>query len=218
MSKRPRTANAVMSRLRRPAGRLRDLPIWTKLGLIMLVPTLATIIVGTNGLIDHIEDASNADQARTLAILSQASGELSDHLQSERSAAVWLMSSGRSPADRALALKQYNAEHPLVDAAKRPYAQQKAALSDVPDKADTLLLRLDRNLEDLPSLRSQVTKGSIERDAAKKNYQNLINDLLNVRDASAQLALNPELSDHMRAAASIARAKEHISQQRSVGH
>jgi len=34
-------------RLRTPAGRLRDLPIWSKLGLIMIVPTIATIVVGT---------------------------------------------------------------------------------------------------------------------------------------------------------------------------
>jgi hypothetical protein len=67
VSKRPTTANGVMSRLRRPADRLRDLPIWSKLGLIMLVPTLATIIVGVSGLVDHINTASNAERARTLS-------------------------------------------------------------------------------------------------------------------------------------------------------
>ena len=66
VSKRPKSANAVMSRLRRPAGRLRDLPIWSKLGLIMLVPTLATIIVGTTGLVGHIKEASDAERARNL--------------------------------------------------------------------------------------------------------------------------------------------------------
>ena len=70
MSKRPKPANAVMSRLRRPAGRLRDLPIWSKLGLIMLVPTLATIIVGVSGLVDHIEEASNAERATFLIAAS----------------------------------------------------------------------------------------------------------------------------------------------------
>ena len=64
VSKRPKTATGVMSRLRRPADRLRDLPIWSKLGLIMLVPTLATIIVGVSGLVDHINTASNAERAR----------------------------------------------------------------------------------------------------------------------------------------------------------
>ena len=63
MSKRPKTADSFLSRLRRPAGRLRDMPIWSKLGLIMIVPTMATVVVGTNGLVDHIETANNADRA-----------------------------------------------------------------------------------------------------------------------------------------------------------
>ena len=91
MSKRPKTANSFMSRLRRPAGRLRDLPIWSKLGLIMIVPTVATIVVGTNGLIDHIGTADNADRARDLAVLTETSGELVHHLQNERAAAVLLL-------------------------------------------------------------------------------------------------------------------------------
>ena len=45
MSKRPKTANAVMSRLRRPAGRLRDMPIWSKLGLIMLAAVVLAAIM-----------------------------------------------------------------------------------------------------------------------------------------------------------------------------
>jgi len=91
VSKRPKTANSFMSRLRRPAGRLRDLPIWSKLGLIMIVPTLATIVVGTNGLIDHIDTSENADQARDLAVVVEASGDLVQNLQNERAAAAMLL-------------------------------------------------------------------------------------------------------------------------------
>src|SRR4051812_44767024 len=90
VSKRPKQANAVMSRLRRPAGRLRDLPIWSKLGLIMLVPTLATVIVGVSGLVDHISEANNAERARTLSVLSEAAGGLVDHLQNERAYGVMI--------------------------------------------------------------------------------------------------------------------------------
>ena len=103
MSKRPKTANAVMSRLRRPAGRLRDLPIWSKLGLIMLVPTLATIIVGVSGLVDHIDEASNAERARTLAVLSEAAGGLVDHLQNERAYGVMIMEHAERERRRARA-------------------------------------------------------------------------------------------------------------------
>src|SRR4051812_37777574 len=142
VSKRPKTANGVMSRLRRPAGRLRDLPIWSKLGLIMLVPTLATVIVGVSGLIDHINEATNAERARTLSVLSQAAGGLVDKLQDERAYGVMIATTRDDTPERAAAVKLYGAENPQVDAAKVPYAQQKAVLDDVPAKVNTVLLRL----------------------------------------------------------------------------
>jgi len=218
VSKRPKTANAVMSRLRRPAGRLRDLPIWSKLGLIMLVPTLATVIVGTSGLIDHINEASNAERARTLSVLSQAAGGLVDHLQSERAFGVMIATTKANTPERAAAELSYTREHPKVDAAKLPYSQQKAALDDVPDQVSTLLLRLDRNLEELPSYRSLTANGKLDADKVEERYNPLIDDLLNVRDASAQLAQDTTLSDRLRVVAAVARAKNYIAQQRDVGH
>src|SRR5689334_11192272 len=217
VSKRPKTATGVMSRLRRPADRLRDLPIWSKLGLIMLVPTLATIIVGVSGLVDHIDTASNAERARNLAVLSEAAGGLVDRLQNERAYGVMVRTYGNTPVGAA-ALKAYNSEHAFVDQAKVPYSQQKAALDDVPPKVATLLLRLDRNLEDLPSKRSQIANGQLEVKDVEDTYNPLIEDLLSVRDVSAQLASDTTLSDHMRAVAAVARAKEYISQQRDIGH
>ncbi|MFI7541136.1 nitrate- and nitrite sensing domain-containing protein [Actinoplanes sp. NPDC049599] len=218
MSKRPKTANAVMSRLRRPAGRLRDLPIWSKLGLIMLVPTLATVVVGTSGLIDHINEASDAERARTLSVLSQAAGGLVDHLQNERAFGVMIATSKDKSPDRIAADLAYKREHPKVDAAKLPYSQQKAALDDVPDQVSVLLLRLDRNLEELPSIRSQTANNKFKPGEVEDSYDPLINDLLNVRDASAQLAQDTRLSDRLRVVAAVARAKDYIAQQRDVGH
>jgi len=222
VSKRPNTANGVMSRLRRPAGRLRDLPIWSKLGLIMLVPTLATIIVGTSGLIDHISQASNAERARTLATLSQASGGLVDQLQNERVYAIVIRTT--TGAAQKKAIDTYKAEWAQVDTAKLPYAQQRAALDNLEnlDKVNTLLTRIDRNLLDLPAIRSQSSRAGVgtldDRADIKRTYDRLINDLLTVRDVAAQLADDTTLSDHMRVAAAVARAKDYIAQQREVGH
>src|SRR5690349_3794321 len=148
-----------MSRLRRPAGRLRDLPIWSKLGLIMLVPTLATVVVGTNGLIDHINEATDAERARTLSVLSQAAGGLVDHLQNERALGVTIATTKEKTPERRAAETAYNEETPKVDAAKLPYSQQKAALDDVPEQVDILLRRVDLNLLELPSFRSQTANG-----------------------------------------------------------
>ncbi|MEU8236997.1 nitrate- and nitrite sensing domain-containing protein [Actinoplanes missouriensis] len=220
MSKRPKAANGVMSRLRRPAGRLRDLPIWSKLGLIMLVPTVATIIVGVDGLVDHIEEASNAERARTLSVLSEAAGGLVDHLQAERTYGmmVALAKDAKNNDARNAAIELYNGEHEAVDAAKTPYVQQKGALEDVPANVGTLLLRLDRNLEDLPAFRSKVANGQVVTNDVKIAYNQLIDDLLRVRDSSAQLATDPSLSDHLRAVAAVAEAKNYIAQQRFIGH
>ena len=218
MSKRPKQANVVMSRLRRPAGRLRDLPIWSKLGLIMLVPTLATVIVGVNGLVDHINQANNAERTRTLSVLSQAAGGLVDHLQNERAYGVMIYTNPAGSAGRAAAVKLYNAEHAQVDAAKVPYAQQRATLNDLPDNVNTLLVRLDRNLEELPAVRSQVANNGRSVKDVELTYKQLIDDLLNVRDASAQLASDTALSDHLRAVAAVARAKDYVAQQRDAGH
>ncbi|MCY1144950.1 nitrate- and nitrite sensing domain-containing protein [Actinoplanes sp. Pm04-4] len=218
MSKRPKTATGVMSRLRRPADRLRDLPIWSKLGLIMLVPTLATIIVGVSGLVDHIEEANNAERARTLSVLSEAAGGLVDHLQNERAYGTMIttIQDKKSP-DFVKAKEAYTAETAKVDAAKVPYAQQKAALDDVPENVSTLLLRLDRNLEDLPAQRSQIANNRPGTNV-EDSYTTLIRDLLAVRDAAAQLASDTGLSNHLRSVAAVAQAKEYIAQQRDVGH
>ena len=70
MSTRQTTTPTLSSRLRVPVGRLRDLPIWSKLGLIMIVPIAATVVVGVNGLVNNIGDANSADRARTLSGLS----------------------------------------------------------------------------------------------------------------------------------------------------
>ncbi|OJF15746.1 sensor histidine kinase, partial [Couchioplanes caeruleus] len=218
MSKRPKTANAVMSRLRRPAGRLRDLPIWSKLGLIMLVPTLATIVVGTQGLLDHIDEATNAERARTLSVLSREAGGLVDHLQNERAYAVMIATTDEGTKDRDTADINYRREHPKVDAAKLPYSQQKAALDDIPPQVNTLLVKLDRDLEGLPAVRSQTSNGNLDIEDIESAYGAMIGGLLSVREASAQLALDTALSDRLRVVAGVARSKDFVSQQRNVGH
>ncbi len=220
MSKRPTTANGVMSRLRRPADRLRDLPIWSKLGLIMLVPTLATIIVGVSGLVDHINTASNAERARNLSVLSEAAGGLVDHLQNERAYAVMIKENDptRNAAVHNAAVKAYDSEATLVDQAKVAYSQEKVTLNDVPAKVNTLLLRLDRNLEDLPTIRSQAANSRLETKDVEDNYTKIISDLISVREVSAQLADDTTLADHLRAVSALAQAKEYIAEQRDIGH
>ncbi|MBX6356271.1 MAG: nitrate- and nitrite sensing domain-containing protein [Micromonosporaceae bacterium] len=215
MSTRPSTSDGLLSRLRRPFGRLRDLPIWSKLGLIMIVPTIATIVVGTNGMIGHIQDAQDADRARSLASLTEAAGALVHGLQDERAAAVILLGTQNQGA-RQNRLTAYRDAHSAVDAAQRPYAQRSAAVGDLPDNFDKLLRDISQELGELATTRSEVEAGKISISSAKSWYQVLINNLLTIADSAAPLAGDSSLSDRIRAAAALSREKEFLSLERTV--
>jgi signal transduction histidine kinase len=219
VNKRPMTAAAVLSRLRRPIGRLRDLPIWSKLGLIMIVPTIATIVVGTIGLVGHIQTSNNADRARTLSKLSTDVGRLVHELQDERAAATMLLGTpGGGPQADATA-RAYRSHFARTDDAQKAYALRRTglAVSDLPPGFGGLLRRLDNQLSTLPGLREQVAaRKDVSLTYTVFFYRVLIADLLAIRDSSAQLAGETSLSDRMRASAAVSTMKESLSQERVV--
>ncbi|WP_433347187.1 nitrate- and nitrite sensing domain-containing protein [Micromonospora sp. CA-111912] len=217
MSKRPKTAGSFLSRLRRPAGRLRDMPIWSKLGLIMIVPTIATVVVGTSGLVDNLDTLGNANRSGDLANLVGHSGKLVDSLQNERTSAVLLLGADGEQS-RARYQESYNRVNGQVDQDTRPYLQQRDKIEDLPASLDGLLDGIDQNLKDLPGTRSQVFNGKLKIIDAMQAYEGLINDLLAVRDSATQLAGDNDLSDRMRASAAVAREKEYLSVRRVVVH
>ncbi|HEX5596668.1 MAG TPA: nitrate- and nitrite sensing domain-containing protein [Micromonosporaceae bacterium] len=217
MSKQPKKANSVISRLRRPMGWLRDLPIWSKLGLIMIVPTVATIVVGANGVVDHAATAGNADRARALASAVEASGQLVHGLQNERSAAVLLLGHANGSAKKRYR-DAYLELHPTTDGFVEPYLLRRAELRELPGHIADLLSKIDQKLADLHATRSQVTNAQLRLSDAIMTYDALISELLDMRDSAAQLATDFGLSQRMRAAAATARSKEYLSQKRIVVH
>ena len=182
----------------------------------MIVPTLATIVVGTNGLVGHIETANNADRARTLANLSEVAGVLVHDLQNERAGAVMLLAA--DPAAKQASQASYTKTQQQVDAARRPYSQHRTALADLPPNFRALLSNIDANLSELPAVRSQVVNGKLKLSEAANLYQALLTDLVDIRDSASQLAGETELSDRMRAAAAVSRIKDFLSQERVVVH
>ncbi len=216
MSDRP-NATAAPTRLRRPLRRLRDMPIWSKLGIIMIIPTLATLVVGVNGLVDHLGTYTNADRARVLANLTRVSGELTHHLQDERAAAVLLLgAAGGEEADERLTI--YTEVQRRTDQARDEYERHRAALAELPASFRSLLNDIGGRLSGLPQLRSRIAAGEFGLTEAASTYEELISGLINIRESSAQLSGEATLGDRMRAAAAIARSKEYLCRQRVVGH
>ncbi|MER7888358.1 nitrate- and nitrite sensing domain-containing protein [Micromonospora sp. NPDC094482] len=217
MSKRPKTAGSFLSRLGRPASRLRDMPIWSKLGLIMIVPTIATVVVGTSGLVDHLETLNNANRAGDLANLSGYAGDLIDTLQDERTTAVLLLVAPQGQA-KAQYEEAYRRVNSRVDQSKGPYLSQRSSIDDLPGSLETLLDQIDQSLTDLPGTRSQVYNNKLTPVDATQSYESVITNLLAIRDSATQLAGDNDLSDRMRAAAAVAREKEFLSLRRVVVH
>ncbi|WP_344140592.1 sensor histidine kinase, partial [Luedemannella flava] len=215
MSTRPEAPVSAPSRFRGPIGWLRDRPIWTKLGLIMIVPVLATIVVGVQGLLDHVNNADEADRAQTLAVLSGDAGRLVDELQDERASAVMLLG---APASRVNSLKgSYTELQAKTDQVTSDYRYQRSTLADPPENIAVLLDRIETQLGELAALRQMVAdRSGAPQYTVNYKYQNLIGDLLRVRETSAQLSGDPALIDRMRAASAIASAKEYLSQERVI--
>jgi signal transduction histidine kinase len=219
VSKRQATGAGAQGSARGLRGYLRDRPIWVKLGLIMMVPTLATIVVGFSALFANISAANDADRARTLASLSADSGAIVDALQNERAATVLRL--GTQTTDTAKIKGLQNAYQSLfdnADAAIRDYHQHRNALTGLPDVFETRLGTVDSELNALPGLRTQVLGGTdITLALAEGRYDNLISSLISIRDSSAQLTGDANLNLEMRAGAALAQYKETVAQERTIG-
>jgi signal transduction histidine kinase len=197
-------------------GYLRDRPIWVKLGLIMMVPTIATVAVGFGALLGNIDAASNADRARSLAGLSSDAGRLVHSLQDERAAATLLLSTSGQNGQKS-AQTTYQNLAGRTELSSRDYAQHRAALVNLPTAFRDLLDRIDKEIGSLTAMRQQVNKTTdILLSTATARYNGLITDLISIRDSSAQLTGDPTLSYQMRAAAAISSAKEYLSEERIV--
>ncbi len=216
MSKRPTTGSGVFTRLRTPMGRLRDLPIWSKLGLIMIVPTIATIVVGTAGLVDNINRANDADRSRTLAGLSSNAGTLVHELQNERALATFVLGVDIS-GNAAQARTDFERQTAATDEAVKAYTLLRSSLSDLPATLRAQLGRIDVQLNELDRLRGQIKAAAeLSLSLAIFRYRVLIVELISLRDSAAELTDDEDLGADMRAVAAMSNHKEYLSLERIV--
>jgi signal transduction histidine kinase len=205
-----------MSAMRRLVGYLRDRSIGFKLGLIMLVPTLATVVVGFGALAANIGTAHNADRARILAGLTGDTGRLVHNLQNERAAVTIMLATNESDEKKNAAAEFPNLVKASDDAA-HDYTAHRAALTGVPANLSAVFAGIDDGLGSVGTLRQQISKGDttqVPPTSAIDRYTTLINSLLQIRDSASQLAGDSTLSYEMRAAAAVSQYKEYVSQER----
>ncbi len=225
MTKRPKTGSSRPMGFESLAGWLRDRRIGIKLGFIMFVPTLATVIVGANGLVSQISNANTADRAHSLATLSSDAGNLVSSLQDERAYATMTVgyARNRKTSEATAAYKSFQQQKNTSDRLTADYNQQADAESDVPATLRQTLDDVSKTLATLGVLRPQISLAmnspqlAIQMSQSASTYDAAITKLLAIRDASAQLAGDPALSFEIRAAGAISQEKEYISQERETG-
>ncbi|MET7397812.1 nitrate- and nitrite sensing domain-containing protein [Dactylosporangium sp. NPDC005572] len=183
----------------------------------MIVPIIATIVVGTNGLVGNIGEANDADRARTLSGLSLQASRLIHELQSERANAALLLGVIGKAGD-VEARATFERQVQKTDDVSKDYRLTRSGLADPPEEFRRQLTTIDTQLLDLSGMRKQITEGGKELPASVvvSKYRTLIDDLLGIRDSAAELSSNPSLGADMRAAAAISEMKEQVALERVV--
>ena len=80
----------------------------------------------------------------------------------------------------------------------------------------TALAQVGDGLRSFKDLRAAVIGRRLSITDATRAYNAVVDNLLRLRDSAAALAAEPDIGQRMRAAAAIARQKEHVSQERLV--
>ncbi len=207
--------STVSSRFSRPVGWLQNLPIWIKLALIMIVPTIATIVVGARSLTDHASAANDAERVRALAVLASDADALIDDLQQERAIGTYLLSA--PPQSLKRVRDDFARQLPVTDKSSAQYRLSRSTVADVPGNLRVTLGRIETELVDLTTLRSQISEqNKIPLSIAGHRYRVLISDLLTIRSFTAEFAGDPVLGDRLRAVTAVAQAKEFLAQERDI--
>ncbi len=212
MSKRPAAGGGASSGSGGRRGVLRDRPIWVKLGLIMIVPTIATVFVGFSALLTNIRGASDAATVQSVAALDAQIGSLSDALQSERAAANTLL--GEPPSKVGDAQKRYESLFAATDQAAAAYRTRRTAVGDLNSSFTATLQSVDTALSDLPSVRNQATQRAAAKDSVVKRYESIIDGLLSTRQASALIAGDSDVNQALQLAGALSSYKEALAQER----
>lgn len=185
---------------------LRDAKIRSKLGLILVIPLVAVIILAGLRLVDSGQRALEANLLRSLAEVSAEAAEVAHQVHAERMAAAWLLGGYREDSS------EYNAQSGRTDQAIDAYERARAALGDVPEAVASRLDRVNQQLETLTTIRQEILGDSnVTSSAAMLRYGVIIDDLLAYQEAVGQVAGDAAVSESVQAVASLSRAKLQMS-------
>ncbi|MFF3749113.1 nitrate- and nitrite sensing domain-containing protein [Streptomyces sp. NPDC002018] len=178
-----------------------------RLALLVTAPLTVAVAFSALALAPAANQALQANRLAALVEVATTAGELTHQLQRERAAATALVS---AQGDAETFQESTNA----TDASVARFRGQIESLSEVPGNARDALDRIERFIDEMPSLRAQVRSGGSTISALAFGYRIVIADLNGYRDGIAQAdGVDADIADRIRAAAALSEAAEYTAQQ-----
>jgi signal transduction histidine kinase len=192
-------------------ARLKDARIRVKLGLILIIPTLAVLVLATDRVVQHGQQAIDIEQIRSLAALSSQASAVTQEVEHERMAAAAFLANPNAQSD------QYLPQIRRTDQAIAGYNALRSALTDVPATVGDRLRYVDQQFNILEAARQQVmTRSDITVSAVVLRYGAMAEGLVAYRESLGQVAGDTALGDTLRASAALSRTKLQVSQAQAV--
>lgn len=207
----PVTGHGGRARVRGASPRwrwLRDRRIRTKLGLILLLPVLAVVVLTGVSVASAARRSADASQARELVAAGGTAARLAAQLQRERAAAALVFASSNSGSAMAGYRQQGEATDRLV-------AELQAGLDgvDVPANLRPLVGRVRGDLAGLAPLRQKVAAApDAVLSVVAFRYRAVIADLIGYRQALGQVGVASSTANGLRAAAALSQGVESLGQ------
>ncbi|WP_405387817.1 sensor histidine kinase [Streptomyces sp. NBC_01102] len=178
-----------------------------RLVLLVTAPLTVAVTFSVLALAPATNQALQADRLTAMVDAAAGAGELTHQLQRERAAATALVS-GNGDADA------FRLRAEATDKSIAEFRSRTERLSSVPGSAQGALDRIERFIDEMPGLRTQVRSGSSTISALAFGYRIVIADLNGYRDGIAQAdGVDADIADRIRAAAALSEAAEHTAQQ-----
>ncbi|MET4922828.1 sensor histidine kinase [Streptomyces sp. PSRA5] len=178
-----------------------------RLVLLVTVPLVVAVTFAVLALAPATNQALQANRLTAMVDVASSVSELTHHLQRERAAATALVSTQGDP-------EAFRETSSATDKSVAQFRSQLSELSSVPGNAQRALDRIERFIDEMPSLRAQVRSGGSTVTALTFGYRIVIADLIDYRDGIAQAdGVDADVADRIRAAAALSRASEHMGQQ-----
>ena len=100
MSSSPAQADSLGTRRRGLRGRLRDARMRVKLGLILIIPVVAVLVLATDRIVQHGQQARDMEVIRSLAGLSISAADVIQEVEHERMNAGTFQANKTAPPDQ----------------------------------------------------------------------------------------------------------------------